>query len=198
VLLRDDIKPHLFKQMAEGNLQRQYDLLRDLVSVALEIPGIRVNGDIVNWLHLHVTVGLVSQPGVYRDHDVRIGRSLHQPPPFQQVQAKMGDLFVELHRRWDKSDEYSLAAFALWRLCWIHPYEDGNGRTARAVAFMIICLKLGGWLPGRQTILEKIKLDGDEYKNALQHADTTELAGLVDLIPLATLLSRHTVEQLSE
>jgi Fic family protein len=184
--------------MAEGNLQRQYDLLRDLVSVALELPSIRVNGDIVNWLHLHVTVGLVSEPGKFRDHDVRIGKSQHDPPPFQDIRTKMGDLFVELHRRWELDDEYTLAAFALWRLCWIHPYEDGNGRTARAVAFMIICLKLGSWLPGRQTILEKIKLDGDEYRNALQHADSSDAVGTVDLIPLAALLSRHTVEQLSE
>ncbi len=198
MLLRDDIKPHLFKLLTEGNLQRQYDLLRDLVSVALEIPGIRVNGDIVGWLHLHVTVGLVSDPGKYRDHDVRIGDSKHAPPPFQNVRSMMGDLFVELHQRWDNDDEFTLAAFALWRLCWIHPFEDGNGRTARAVAFMIICLKLGGWLPGRQTILEKIKLDGGEYKNALQHADRSAAVGKVDLIPLAALLSRHTVEQLSE
>jgi Fic family protein len=198
VLLRDDVKPHLFKLMADGNLQRQYDLLRDLVRVLLELPATRVNGDIVGWLHLHVTVGLVSEPGKYRDHDVRIGKSSHSPPPFQDIRTKMGDLFVELHGRWDSENEYTLAAYALWRLCWIHPYEDGNGRTARAVAFMIICLKLGGWLPGRQSILEKIKLDGEEYKNALQHADRTYENGKVDLIPLAALLSRHTVEQLTE
>jgi Fic family protein len=198
VLLRDDIKPHLFKQMAEGNLQRQFDLLRDLVSVGLELPNVRINGDIIGWLHSHVTIGLVDEPGKYRDHNVDIKKSSHDPPPFNEVQKYMGDFVVDLHSRWERENEYVLAAYALWRLCWIHPFEDGNGRTARAVACMIICLKLGAWLPGRETILEKIKLEGEEYKNALQHADKTEAQGQVDLEPLAKLLSRHTLEQLSD
>jgi hypothetical protein len=28
-----------------------------------------------------------------------------------------------------------LAAYGLWRLNWIHPFVEGNGRTARAVCY---------------------------------------------------------------
>jgi Fic family protein len=111
----------------------------------------------------------------------------------------MGAFYPDLHARWIATDEpYSLAAFALWRLCWIHPFEDGNGRTARAVAYHIICVKLGGWLPGKKTLLERIKLDSDDYRYALTHADRTHATGQTDLEPLAILLSRHTLDQLRD
>lgn len=57
---------------------------------------------------------------------------------------------------------------------------------------------MGGWLPGKRSLLERIKLDGSEYRDALRHADSSELQGKVDLVPLGLLLSRHTIEQLSD
>ena len=108
----------------------------------------------------------------------------------------MGQYFIELKSRWDSESEFILAAYALWRLCWIHPFEDGNGRTARAVAYLIICLKKGQWLPGKETVLHKIKLHKEGYSLALKHADTTQVLGAADVIPLAKLLARHTAEQL--
>ena len=195
-MLLDESHIELRAMLAAGNLERQFDLLRDLVEIAAKIPSMRVDADMVRWLHAHATVGLVDEPGVFRKHDVRIGKSLHQPPSYYDVQKHFGDYFVELHLRWDSYDMYTLAAFALWRLCWIHPFEDGNGRTARAVAYLIISLKLGGWLPGRRTILERIKLSSEDYKRALQRADVSYDSGTLDLVPLAKLLSIHTVEQL--
>jgi Fic family protein len=34
------------------------------------------------------------------------------------------------------------AAYALCRLNWIHPFAGGNGRTARAFSYLIICLDM--------------------------------------------------------
>jgi Fic family protein len=195
--LHDGVHEKLIERLTASNLERQLSLLRDLVEVSLAIPGLRVDGQMVSWLHAHVTSGLVDQPGTYRDHDIRLRGTGFEPPPFTSVTNLMGDFFPELHQRWKSAeDAFVLAAFALWRLCWIHPYEDGNGRTARAVAYLIVCVKLGGWLPGKHTLLEKIKLDSDEYRNALRHADKTFGKGKVDLLPLAKLLSSHTLEQL--
>ena len=108
----------------------------------------------------------------------------------------MGQYFVELRNKWNSEPEFILAAYALWRLCWIHPFEDGNGRTARAVAYLIICLKKGQWLPGTDTVLHKIKLHKESYSAALRHADASHSAGIADVIPLAVLLAQHTAEQL--
>jgi Fic family protein len=153
----------------------------------------------VSWLHGHVTVGLVDHPGKFRDHDIQLRGTNFEPPPYGKVTQLKGEFIPDLHARWQAGeDTFMLAAFALWRLCWIHPFEDGNGRTARAVAYHIVCVKMGGWLPGRQTLLERIKLDSAEYCEALRIADTTHAAEQVNLVPLATLLSRHTLEQLKD
>jgi Fic family protein len=195
--LHDGVHEALIERLTASNLERQLSLLRDLVEVSLAIPGLRVDGQMVRWLHAHVTSGLVDEPGTYRDHDIKLRVTGFEPPSYTDVVELMGEFFPELHQRWKSSDDaFVLAAFALWRLCWIHPFEDGNGRTARAVAYLIVCVKLGGWLPGKQTLLERIKLDSDEYRNALHHADITHEKGGVDLLPLAQLLCFHTLEQL--
>jgi Fic family protein len=196
--LHDSVHEALIERLTASNLERQLSLLRDLVEVSLAIPSLRIDVQMIVWLHAHVTTGLVDEPGCYRDHDIRLRLTGFEPPSFSQVAHHMGQFVPELHRQWQANvDVFFLAAYALWRLCWIHPFEDGNGRTARAVAYLIICVKLGGWLPGKRTLLEKIKLDSDEYRHALETADATHATGLVDLVPLASLLSRHTLEQLS-
>jgi Fic family protein len=197
--LHDSVHEAQIERLTASNLERQLSLLRDLVEISLAIPSLRIDGQMIGWLHAHVTTGLVDEPGRYRDHDIRLRVTGFEPPPFTQVTHHMGQFLPELHRQWQTDvDVFLLSAYALWRLCWIHPFEDGNGRTARAVAYFIICVKLGGWLPGKRTLLEKIKLDSDEYRLALQTADTTYAKGTVDLLPLASLLSRHTLEQLSD
>ena len=102
----------------------------------------------------------------------------------------MNDFVLQVHRRWNTDDPYLLAAYVLWRLVWIHPFEDANGRTARALAYLVICLKQGAWLPGEVTMLSLIKDKADEYLAAIRHADHTEKQGGVDLLPLALFLAR--------
>jgi Fic family protein len=195
--LHPHVHQSLIRSLTASNLGRQVSLLRDLVELSIKIPSLRIDGDMVRSLHAHATFGLVEQPGCYRDHDIQLKGSVFVPPGFAEIGEMMGEFYPELHRRWQsESDPFSLAAYELWRICWIHPFEDGNGRTARAVAFHIICVKLGGWLPGRRTLLERIKLDSSEYQDALRHADITHEKGTAELLPLALLLSLHTMGQI--
>ena len=68
-----------------------------------------------------------------------------------------------------------LATYALWRLNWIHPFVNGNGRTARIVAYYILCLKFGGMLGGAPSLPELLRRDrnkeDDPYVTALKKAD---------------------------
>ena len=100
----------------------------------------------------------------------------------------MGDLMVDLHRRWQQEDAISLASRALWRLTWIHPFADANGRTARALAQYILCIKYGRWLPGKLDALQMLKQDHLRYVQALQLADASEAQGGVDLTALKELV----------
>jgi Fic family protein len=189
--------PELHNQITEGNLRRQFDLLRDMVSVGVKIPFL-VTIQLIDSLHAHATIHLVDKPGRWRDEVVYITNSTHSPPPHEDVKKHMLDLVLALHQKWQQAEmnTFELAAFALWRLCWIHPYQDGNGRTARAVTYLIICLRHKRWLPGQETLLSKIKIHYEEYLSALRHADLTASTGIVDLTPLSLLLAKHTKEQL--
>lgn len=64
------------------------------------------------------------------------------------------------------------SAYALWRLNWIHPFSGGNGRTARAISYLIVCMDLGAMLPGVPSMPSIISGDRDGYLNALRACDT--------------------------
>ena len=97
---------------------------------------------------------------------------------------------------WAKKSAIHLAAYALWRLNWIHPFTDGNGRTARAVSYLILCVRLGDRLPGRNTIPEQIAGDKGPYYRALEEADQAFKHGKVDLSAMEGILSDLLARQL--
>ena len=77
-----------------------------------------------------------------RTHSDRIfiRNSTHIIPESDAVPHMLGELCVQLadaHRA--GQDPYHMAAFALWRVNHIHPFRDGNGRTARGAAYLILC-----------------------------------------------------------
>jgi len=74
------------------------------------------------------------------------------------------------------------AAYALWRFNWIHPFPGGNGRTSRALCYLIVCIDNGAMLPGQPTMPRLIHERRDEYIAALQAADASVLQDL-DTIP---------------
>jgi Fic family protein len=96
---------------------------------------------------------------------------------------------------WEKSPIH-LAAFTLWRLNWIHPFVDGNGRTARIISFLVLCVRLGYRLPGTNTVPEQISHDKNPYYSALESADRAEAQGKVDVSQMESLLEGLVASQL--
>ena len=76
-------------------------------------------------------------------HVMRGREVVYTAPPPERV-PEMMELFVEWLTRWD---DHPLAAWwAHFVLVSIHPWEDGNGRTARLVeAHLLRKQNLGGW-----------------------------------------------------
>jgi Fic family protein len=75
-----------------------------------------------------------------------------------------------VHENWNKTPVH-LASYLMWRMNWIHPFYGGNGRTARAVSYLILCARLGFVLPGTTTIPELIVNNRAPYYSALRKAD---------------------------
>jgi Fic family protein len=109
----------------------------------------------------------------------------------------MDDFVNVVNRNWEQTDAVVLATYVLWRLNNIHPFVNGNGRTARAACYFALCLKAEGWLPGETILPELIRRDRDEYCIHLQHAhDTFAATGVPDIGPLHAMVTRLLDEQL--
>ena len=94
---------------------------------------------------------------------------------------------------WGKSPLH-LASYVMWRLNWIHPFTGGNGRTSRAVSYLVLCARLGYRLVGTNTIPEQIVANREPYYSALDAADLT---GNIDVTLMEALLEWMLAVQLS-
>ncbi len=132
-------------------------------------------------LHRTGTIFLLLKPGEYRDCPVHVrdanGVIVYQPPPHTEVEPLMKDFFTELMTIWREGDALDAAAFALWRVNWIHPFKNGNGRTARSFAYCCLCARLGVVLPGAPTVIDQIMTTRSEYEAAIRVGDVAAADG---------------------
>ena len=112
------------------------------------------------------------------------------------VPEEMQHMCDYINDNWEKSSPIHLAAYALWKLNWIHPFTDGNGRTARALSYLLLCLRLGYRLPGANTIPAQISQDKNSYYKALEAADKEWSQKKIDLSQLEELLADLLANQL--
>ena len=82
----------------------------------------------------------------------------------------MEEMCEYVNSHWDQPAAH-LASYLLWRINWTHQFDDGNGRTARAVSYAALCIRVGYRLPGESTIPAQIATDKRPYYEALEAAD---------------------------
>ena len=114
--------------------------------------------------------------GAYRPANVRIANSSHCPPESNLVPAYMEELFSFL--RDDASFQFDLIKVALahHRLVWIHPFNNGNGRTVRLFTYaLLLHYKFGVDIADRIVNPTAIFCsDRDRYYQMLSEADSGE------------------------
>jgi len=160
-----------------------------------------LNANALRELHRTGTLFLLEKPGFYRETEVVVywnGQVSHTPPPAVDVPLLMEAFDLDIAARWGASSPVQTAAYTLWRLNWIHPFKNGNGRTARAFAYACLSMKYGFELPGAPTVIDMIMANRDEYTKALQHADETlHSTGTPDLALMEAFIERLLVTQLA-
>jgi Fic family protein len=148
-------------------------------------------------LHREALQGISSHAGNFRPSSVAISGSRHQPVEAFEV-AELVELLCEyINENWNEKTAVHLAAFAMWRLNWIHPFSDGNGRTSRMVSYLVLCIKLGLLLPGKKTIPDQIVENRGPYFDALEQADGNPKEGPYNLKKMETLLENLLAVQLT-
>jgi Fic family protein len=197
VSVREKDDPALFAKIQEQNLLRQYDLLSNCIEIGIE-KGIEAFDKYTLWSLNYAAVSNIAQfGGRYRKEPIYVGNYI--PPHFKDVPDEMDRFFSVVHENWTiMTHPTTLPAYALWRLNWIHPFIEGNGRTARAACYYLICMRHGLLLPGRKIVPERIREDREPYYAALRSADQAWAEGHFDVSELAGYLSDLLKAQLAE
>jgi Fic family protein len=149
-------------------------------------------------LHREALAGISAYAGNWRPSEIEIGGSRHKPPGAFEVPSRIEELCDYVNEKWNEKSPIHLAAYVMWRLNWIHPFTDGNGRTSRAASYMILCLKMGYVLPGKKTIPDQISEDKTPYYRALEEADIAWDKGTINLAAMKNLLDSMLAKQLYE
>ena len=76
--------------------------------------------------------------GRIRFFDVQIEGSKHVPPPNEEVKKHLLNMYKWYSANKHKLHPFELATMIHAKLTWIHPFEDGNGRTSRTIMNWIL------------------------------------------------------------
>lgn len=143
--------------------------------------------------------GVMRSAGRYRNKQVLVGN--HVPPESKYVPGLVDDMVDYVNENID-ADPIHIAAYLLWRLNWIHPFVDGNGRTTRMISYIFLCIRLGVDLPGENTIPEQIAATKHThggrapYYEGLRAADAALKDSVIDVSGLELMIKEMLKVQL--
>lgn len=118
------------------------------------------------------------ESGQYRKGNVMITGSSHRPPEAYEVPKLMEELVTWVKTNQSKMHPVELAALVHHKLVHIHPFTDGNGRTAR------LFMNLTSMKKGYPMVII-LKNDRQKYYRALDRADRGDKTDIEKLIAQA-------------
>lgn len=189
LVLTDDAPALSADELEVKNLDEAYDLIQQIAGD----PSVRIDEGLVRTMNSMILRGLPSAEARSRGK-YRVGTSLiinsqsrevrYRPPQPELVPGLMEN-FVDDIQGWIHDKVYSgpvVAALAHFGLISIHPFEDGNGRTARLLADMI--LHKTGWSnQGMLSVSEAILHRQQEYYDVLRLTQGDNFRPEVDATP---------------
>ena len=113
--------------------------------------------------------------GSFRHTNVKIIGAVHIPPESYKIQSEMENLLNWYFENQNVLSVPELAAWFHYHFVWIHPFVDGNGRTARLL--MNLILIQNGYPPA---II--LNVDRKKYYRVLRKADMDKPQEFIDFI----------------
>lgn len=156
-----------------------YDALEYLYELVEHKKRMTISEHLIRTLHQMVTRETEKEwAGRYRESNVMIGGSDHAPPDALDVPLLMQELLRWFQENQKKLHVVELASLFHHRLVHIHPFLDGNGRTAR-LAMNVLLMKAG------YPLVVVLKHDRKKYYRVLDLSDKGDLKPFVLFIAQA-------------
>jgi len=168
--------PDSFREIE--NMERCLEFIDDNISERA------IDRAFVSEIHKRVVSGLTEEgsklPGEYRKSPVEIRNSSLIPPPFLTVPSYVDELFRFIAQKDAPKYDLIKTALAHHRFVWIHPFDNGNGRTVRLFTYAMMVKS--GFNINLARILNPTAIfcyDREEYYAALSRADRGDDEGLL-------------------
>ena len=180
----------------------QFDEVEKLIALHAQDQALHFEPALLRHLNRLAIEGIRKSAGYFRLTEISITNTSHQPPPAEDVEHYVREMCGYVNEHWssregDLENAIHLSAYLMWRLNWIHPFRDGNGRTSRALSYLALGVRLGRQLAGEPTIADQIVDNKGPYYDALDAADEAYRVGHIDVALMETLITDLLVVQLS-
>ncbi|MFD6610910.1 Fic family protein [Micromonospora chalcea] len=136
--------------------------------------GFTLNSEIIKHLNYLVEKDLIETAGNFRLRDVAISGAQVLPPKWQSIESRIQEM-CEAYEAASDTHPIVRAAWLHREFAEIHPFEDGNGRTARLLQDLVM-------IQARYMPVGIPAFRRREYYDALQQADFGDFEPLISMI----------------
>ncbi len=176
-MIQKELKP---KNKSEQMIMNNYETIQYIIQ--------HKNDDLSKekLLYLHSlisksTLGKSEEEGKFRDNnDIYVinysnSEVIHTPPEFNELEQLISSLsdFFNVDNEKNFIHPIIKGIIIHFMIGWIHPFTDGNGRTARAIFYWYM-LKKGYWLTEYLSISRIIKDTKNQYEKAFIYTEIDE------------------------
>lgn len=145
--------------------------------------GDKITTRFIRELHTIAVKGLKrdgsANPGAFRKENVKIANSTCIVSSPQSIHGDMDELVDYINADHEKKEDIIRIACAHHRFVQVHPFDNGNGRTARLLTYAML-IKYG-FLKRKKTLLNPSSIfcmDRQKYYNMLAKADSGDKKGI--------------------
>ena len=152
------------------NNQKAYRFIKNRLE-----EGAALDEELIKDIH-QVVMENILDGGLYRSYNVRITGAGFTPPDWTEVRNNMKWFIADFEAKKSDLDSIELAAFVHAEFVRIHPFQDGNGRTARLLLnFMLM-------KAGYQPVIIEAKDRPVYYESLNDYAVTGNLENFYNLV----------------